>query len=424
MRTPLGFLLTLLAALAFAAPATATSNDPLRPQQWGLDLIEADAAHATSTGSGAVVAVVDSGVLASHEDLAGRLLPGFDFSDQPNDATPQDANGHGTHVSGIIAADANNGKGIEGVAPGAKILPIRVLDKDGSGTGATVAKGIDFAVAHHADVINLSLGGDAVTSIVGGDQAFTDAVNRAIAAGVVVVAAAGNDSLPICEQPATQGKLLCVGAVDRRGMRSFFSSSGDVVAPGGSGLGGPSEDILSTYNDGKYIDMAGTSQATPHVAGIAALLVALGLHGKAVVDRIIATANGSGLVNARAAVAGLGGSGGGGGGQGGGGQGGGSGRATVSYANPERIGTVLKRGVRVTCKATSAGTCTVRVTAKGRVVATGSRHVKAGHKVTVAALVTPAGRQFLRGKKSARVRVGAHVPGAPARVTGLLTLVR
>src|ERR1700712_1205422 len=109
MRTPLACLVALLTSLAIAAPASA-ATDPLRAQQWGLDTIQADAAHGTSTGSGAVVAVVDSGVLASHEDLAGRLLPGFDFSDQPNDATPQDDNGHGTHVSGIIAADANNGK--------------------------------------------------------------------------------------------------------------------------------------------------------------------------------------------------------------------------------------------------------------------------------------------------------------------------
>src|SRR2546423_853426 len=156
VRSSLAFLLALL--LCIAVPATASASDPLRSQQWGLDMIQADAAHSTSTGSGVVVAVIDTGVLASHEDLAGRLAAGRDFIQQPNDDTPQDENGHGTHVSGIIAADANNGKGIEGVAPEAKILPIRVLDANGEGDTDTVAKGIDYAVAQHVDVINLSLG--------------------------------------------------------------------------------------------------------------------------------------------------------------------------------------------------------------------------------------------------------------------------
>src|SRR3954471_8571592 len=290
--------------LAAAAPAFGAA-DPLRPQQWGLDTIEADAAHSTSTGSGAVVAVLDTGVLASHEDLGGRLVAGHDFVE--NDDTPQDENGHGTHVTGIVAADAGNGKGIEGVAPGASVMPIRVLDANGEGTTENVAKGIDYAVAHHADVINLSLGGDVVSTLLGGDDAFTKSVQNALDKGVVVIAAAGNDTAPFCEQPSVTGPILCVGAIDRRNMRTFYSSSGDIVAPGGSGLGGSDEDILSTYNDGKYTEIAGTSQATPHVSGVAALLVSLGLHGKAVTDRLLATAGssataGAPILNARAAV--------------------------------------------------------------------------------------------------------------------------
>src|SRR3954469_8757552 len=242
MRVRLAFLLVLL--LCLAIPASASAADPLRAQQWGLDMINADAAHATSTGSGAVVAVIDTGVLASHEDLAGRLLPGYDFVD--NDSDPNDGNGHGTHVTGIVAADEGNGLGIEGVAPGAKVMPIRVLDDDGNGTGEKVAKGIDYAVAHNADVINLSLGGDAIGTILGGDDAFTKSVQNALDKGVVVIAAAGNDTAPFCEQPEVTGAILCVGAVDRRNMRSFYSSSGDLVAPGGSALGGPDEDVLST----------------------------------------------------------------------------------------------------------------------------------------------------------------------------------
>src|SRR3954464_8234556 len=221
MRRSLAFLACLL--LCLAIPATASAADPLRPQQWGLDMINADAAHSTSTGSGVVVAVVDTGVLASHEDLQGQLVPGRDFVQSPNDDTPQDENGHGTHVSGIVAAAAHNGKGIEGVAPGAKVMPIRVLDANGEGEGDVVAKGIDYAVAHGADVINLSLGSDAIGTIIGGDEKFTQAVQNALNHGVVVIAAAGNDTAPFCEPPAVTGPILCVGAVDRREMRTLSS---------------------------------------------------------------------------------------------------------------------------------------------------------------------------------------------------------
>src|SRR3954464_10998794 len=225
MRKWPAVLSVVLIALLAAATAAFGAADPLRSQQWGLDIIHADAAHSTSTGSGAVVAVIDTGVLASHEDLAGRLLPGHDFVQ--NDDTPQDENGHGTHVTGIVAADAGNGKGIEGVAPGAQVMPIRVLDKNGEGTPKGAAKGIDYAVAHGANVINLSLGGDAVSSLIGNDETFTKAMQNALDHGVVVIAAAGNDTAPFCEQPAVTGPLLCVGAIDRREMRTFYSSSGD-----------------------------------------------------------------------------------------------------------------------------------------------------------------------------------------------------
>lgn len=408
-----------------AATAAFGAADPLRSQQWGLDMIEADAAHATSTGNGAVVAVIDTGVLASHDDLQGRLLPGHDFVE--NDDTPQDGNGHGTHVTGIVAADAGNGKGIEGVAPGAMIMPIRVLGNDGTGTPAAAAKGVDYAVAHGADVINMSFGTDAVGTLVGGDDGgFSAAVQRALDKGVIVVAAAGNDTLPFCEQPGVTGPLLCVGSVDRSGVRSFFSSSGDLMAPGGSDLGGSSEDILSTWNDGKYNTLAGTSQATPHVSGVAALLVSLGEHGKKATDRILATASdagvpgpddvyGAGILNARAAVAGLKPPAGGGGGGGG---------AKIAYAHTQRIGPVLKHGVKVRCTAAAAGRCGVVVTAHGKTVARGSHKVSAGGRTTVAAKLTKAGRRMLAGASKLKARLSATVPGAPAPITGKLTLMR
>ena len=319
-------------------------------------MVQADQAHSTATGAGAVVAVVDSGVMAGHPDLQGRLRAGYDFVE--NDATPQDENGHGTHVSGIVAANTDNDIGVASVAPGATILPVRVLDADGGGDSTTVAKGIDWAVDQGAQVINLSLGPD--VPLTGSDPVFDATIDRALDRGVIVVAAAGNSGLPACDQPSGQGRLLCVGAVDKRRDRSYFSNFGNglgLVAPGGSGLPFQDEDVLSTYNDGGYQEIAGTSQATPHVAGVAALLVSKGVRGQAAVDRILATADdagpagpdpqfGAGIVDARRAVAGLTGG-------GAGGRGRSSARACQS-ARIQKIRTVLRRGLRVRCLAAGA----------------------------------------------------------------------
>jgi hypothetical protein len=276
------------------------------------------------------------------------------------------------------------------------------------------------------------LGGDAIGTILGGDEAFTAAVQRALDKGVVVVAAAGNETVPFCEQPSVTGPLLCIGATDRRDQRSSYSSSGDLMAPGGSAFGGADEDILSTFVDGEYIDMAGTSQATPHVAGVAALLVSLGLHGKQVTDRILASARdagvpgpddvyGAGILDAKAAVAGLSAPGGGGGGGSTGGGGGGTGTTGggTGSAQPgarfnlvQRISKVLKRGVRVRCHATAAGKCKVVVRARGRVIARGSRSVAANLHVTVAARATPQGKRMLRKvKRRIGVKLFIDIPG-------------
>src|SRR5439155_12484672 len=158
---------------------------------------------------------------------------------------------------------------------------------------------------------------------VGGDSAFNAAVDRALDAGVVVVAAAGNDELPTCEQPSSQERLLCVGAVDRDRNRSSFSNFGvglGLMAPGGAGACpcNSTEDVLSTYKGNAYESLAGTSQATPFVSGVAALVVSLGLKGQAARERILDTATdaglpgpdpeyGAGLGDARAGGAGLGG---------------------------------------------------------------------------------------------------------------------
>ena len=411
------FALALLAALLLAAPAGAA--DPRRGEQWNLDLIQSDAAHAVSTGSGAVVAVVDSGTQFDHPDLAGHVGQGYDFVQ--NDATPQDGNGHGTHVSGIIGAASGNGIGVESVAPGATIMPVRVLDDDGGGSTDTVAKGVDWARTHGADVINLSLGSDVpLVGAMGGD-AFDAAVHRALAAGIVVVAASGNNGVPVCEQPAASDGLLCVGAVDKRKQRSFFSSFGSglgLVAPGGSGTSVPGEDVLSTYKGSTYEELAGTSQAAPHVSGVAALLVARGVRGQAAVKRILATATdlgapgddavyGAGLVNARAAVAGLSGgspSGGGGGGTAG------ARKPFVHVKKTQRARTVRRRGIRVRVRSVRAGRVRVRVKSHGHLIARGSKRVRAERAATVVARLTKRGRRAVRrGPLTARVRV--RLPG-------------
>ena len=422
-------VLAVLAVLVAATPAAAAS-DPRRGDQWGLDLVEAGAAHAVSKGAGAVVAIVDSGVQADHPDLAGRVGAGHDFVDR--DDTPQDGDGHGTHVLGIVGAATGNGVGVASVAPLATLMPVRVLGDDGGGTIANVARGVDYAREHGADVINLSLGADVPLLGSSGGE-FDAAVRHALAAGIVVVAAAGNSGLPVCEQPAAADGLMCVGAVDKRRQRSFFSSFGSglgLVAPGGSGASvtGPEvgEDVLSTYKGSRYVELAGTSQAAPHVSGVAALLVARGVRGQAATSRILSTATdlgapgqdpeyGAGLVNARAAVAGLA----GGGGSDGGGPAGGNapGRAFSPFVRVNRrqgARRVLRGGIRVRVRSARTGRVRVRATSHGRTVARGSRLLTAGRAVTVVARLTVSGRRLARGRRAAfAVRVRVRLPGEP-----------
>src|SRR5438270_10178930 len=202
-------------AYTAGTPGSGAVNDPLFPHQWGLPLIKAPAAWQHGyRGAGATIAVVDTGVDLSHPDLQAHLVPGADLDPgNPGDATtpstpkggvcpgPQDENGHGTHVAGIAAAVTNNGIGVAGTAPDASIMPVRVLDASGSGDDQTVIDGIKYAADHGAKVINLSLGGMAVVGELP-DSAMEDAVNYAYARGVVVVAAAGNESIPLCSYPA------------------------------------------------------------------------------------------------------------------------------------------------------------------------------------------------------------------------------
>jgi subtilisin family serine protease len=402
-----------LVVAAGAVPAQAA--DPRRGEQWGLSMVESDPAHGTTGGDGAVVAVIDSGVMRSHPDLQGALLQGTDYVD--NDSEPRDG----------------NGVGVSSVAPEAQVLPVRVLDDDGGGFSDDVVAGIDYAIANGAHVINLSLSSE--IPLLGADPNVDAAIDRALDRGIVVAAAAGNTGIPVCEQPSGEGRLLCVGAVDRRRNRSGYSNFGSglaITAPGGSGLpGGSSENILSTYNNGGYTSIAGTSQAAPHVAGVAALLVSRGIRGQAAANRILQTASdagsagpdseyGAGIVNARQAVAGLPGRGRSGApGRGGNGKGNGS-SARISVRRVQRLRTVLRRGIRVRCRASGRGRCRVAVRYKKKLVAAGSRRVRVGKTVTVVARLTKTGKRLLRRALRRRVRLRLTVRVRPPG-SGLLT---
>ena len=346
--TRLGALLggLTLAAAAVAAPVAAATNDPLREQQWGLDQIKAEEAWAATTGAGTVVAVVDSGVDLNHPDLKGNLVAGATFSGCKQGQSPcgngdwkgpdgegNDSDGHGTHVSGIVAAVADNGIGVAGTAPDAKIMPIKALE-EGSGAFEDIAAGITYAVDHGADVVNLSLGaipGAQALTLTGLDTTVTEAIAYANDNGVLVVAAAGNESVPVCDTPSFEDGALCVTSTDRNELPSWFSNGAikpdlfAVAAPGGAGLVFCEDDIVSTVPQGTgsaacgesdYDYYAGTSMATPHVAGVAALLFAQGRSLDNVKSALIDTARtpgvgtglwttsyGHGSVDAAAAVA-------------------------------------------------------------------------------------------------------------------------
>ena len=340
LRLLAALLVLLPVAAPLAAHADPASPDPLRSKQWGLDRIQAEAAWPMSTGAGVVIAILDTGVDLTHPDLSSNLLgPGADFVTANCDpagkkcSPAQDRNGHGTHVAGIAAASTNNGIGISGVAPAAGILPVRVLDSNGRGQTQRIAAGIDYAVVAGAQVINLSLSfvsleGE-VARIRGNMRPLYEAVDRAFEAGAVVVVAAGNDSVPLCAEPAAHPRVVCVGATNSNDMRAWYSN-GDatgqryyVSAPGGEGALSCSADIFSTFLQGAetscsggnpgYEATSGTSMAAPHVSGVAALLMAKGLDNRAAITCITTTATdlgapgrdpvfGYGRINARRAV--------------------------------------------------------------------------------------------------------------------------
>jgi serine protease len=286
--------------------ALANPNDPLFSQQWSFNEVPYVNAWATdnTTGTGVTVGVVDTGVQASHPDLSGQVLSGEYFLHDNAGTTSfsgaggtTDPSGHGTHVAGTVAALSNNSTGISGAAPGAQILPVEVLCGDGTGFSSDVASGVTWAVDHGAKVVNLSLGG-------GADSAEQAAVQYADAHNVVVVAAGGNNgqsgntpSYPAAYS-TSQGNVIAVAATTNanppgHAAYSTVASYVDISAPGGlPSSNDASVSVLSTWNDGGYRAIAGTSMATPHVSAAAALLIAAAnCTDSQVKTRLKATAN-------------------------------------------------------------------------------------------------------------------------------------
>ena len=287
MRLTLALLmvLALLAANPAVRTESATANDTYFPMQWALPMINAPAAWDVTMGSAdVIVAVVDSGVDVTHPDLAGRLVPGMNAVTGTSDV--EDPVNHGTHLAGIIGAATNNGIGIAGVAGGAKVMPIKVLASDGSIDGKDVATGMKWAVDHGAKILNSSFGSPEE------DLDVKAAVEYVYAKGALIVVAAGNCGADGAEcrgllnptlYPAAYDHVLSVASVTRSKAHSSFSGSASYVklsAPGGElpkGQETPEDSgVLSTIPTkiaaSGYGYLIGTSQAAPHVAGVAALV--------------------------------------------------------------------------------------------------------------------------------------------------------
>jgi len=326
MNRPGRFLLAALAAsglvAAAAAPAMA-SNDPDFAKQYGVSQVNAPSAWAKTRGAGVIIAVVDSGVDTEHPDLRAKLVKGHDFADDDDnpdddselkDSAGKAVKGHGTHVAGIASAITDNGVGIAGVAPDAKIMPLKVFSSGSGGTlgFAAVPQAIKYAVDNGARVINLSLGTfETGVSLVGFTQT---ACNDALTRGALCVVAAGNSGADNASGYPYNYPGLIVTAHDEKGAHASFGQKADTQWS----LSAPGVQNWSTVpvEQGSYGYKSGTSMAAPHAAGVAALVFAA-LNPPAttagvreVLDKLLSTAhpmgnpgsNGAGRIDAAAAL--------------------------------------------------------------------------------------------------------------------------
>ena len=273
---------------------TASTNDPYAFLQWHMTNFQVDRLAQDAQGSAITVAVLDTGVSVQGYDTPDNMTAGYDFID--NDSDPSDFHGHGTHVAGTIAQATNNNVGARGVAPGAIVMPVKVLDDDGFGYSYQIADGVTFAVDRGADVINMSLGSPQSTAV------ESSAIAYAITNGVAVIAATGNEgNSNTIMFPAAYDGVISVGSVGLDNIVTAYSNKGPEMmftAPGG--------DFFDDHNSDGYVDgilqetisagafnyyfYEGTSMAAPHVAGGYAALMSAGFTAAQVTDAFINTA--------------------------------------------------------------------------------------------------------------------------------------